>query len=81
MAARGQQAATAWRDPLGRVGIAARGVLYLVLGVLAIQFATGDVAGSQVNQTGAFEQLGQSGWGKALLLFLIVGLTAMCAWP
>ena len=79
MAARGQQAATAWRDPLARVGIAARGVLYLVLGVLAIQFATHDVAGSQVNQTGAFEQLGQSGWGKALLLFLIVGLTAMCA--
>ena len=54
-------------------------MLYLVLGFLAIQFARGEVSGQQVNQTGAFESLGHSGWGKCLLVLLIVGLAALCA--
>ena len=47
----GARIARQWRDPLARAGIAARGVLYLVLGLLAIQFARGDV-GSDAGQPG-----------------------------
>src|SRR4051812_8768815 len=74
------QLARTWRDPLARVGIAARGVLYIVLGILAIQFARGEVAGEQVNQTGAFETVAQQPFGKVLLVLMVLGLLAMTAW-
>ena len=38
----GRAAATGSRDTLARVGLVAKGVLYLVLGLLAIQFARGE---------------------------------------
>jgi hypothetical protein len=78
--ATGRRAARAWRDPLGRAGIAARGVLYLVIGVLAIQFARGDTASEDVNQTGAFESVARQPFGKALLAVLVVGLGALALW-
>jgi hypothetical protein len=78
--ASGQRAARAWRDPLGRAGIAARGVLYLVIGVLAIQFARGETASEEVNQTGAFESVAEQPFGKALLAALVVGLAALALW-
>jgi hypothetical protein len=73
----GRRLATSWRDPLGRAGIATRGVLYLVLGFLAIQFARGKVGGDQVNQTGAFETVGAQPFGKLLLVLMVVGLAAL----
>jgi Domain of Unknown Function (DUF1206) len=75
-----QQLAHTWREPLGRVGIATRGVLYLVLGFLAIQFARGEVTGDQVNQTGAFETVGQQPFGKVLLVLMVLGLASLTLW-
>ncbi len=79
-AASGQQAARRWREPLGRVGIAARGVLYLILGILAIQFARGQTSSDEVSQTGAFAKLAEQPFGKFLLVALIVGLVALSLW-
>ena len=76
----GRQIAHTWRDPLGRAGIAARGVLYLVLGFLAIQFARGEVGSEQVNQAGAFETVAEQPFGKFLLVALTAGLAAMTLW-
>lgn len=78
--AEGRRAARAWRDPLGRAGISARGVLYLVLGLLAIQFARGKTASQQVNQTGAFEKVAEQPFGKVLLVVLVAGLAALALW-
>lgn len=80
MTSDGSRMAKSWRDPLGRAGIAARGVLYLVLGFLAIQFARGKVGGDEVNQTGAFEKLAEQPFGRVLLVALTVGLAAMTVW-
>ena len=80
LTAGGTDMARSWRDPLGRAGIAARGVLYLVLGFLAIQFARGQVDSEQVNQTGAFEKVAEQPFGKVLLVALTVGLAAMTIW-
>jgi hypothetical protein len=80
LTAGGTGMARTWRDPLGRAGIAARGVLYLVLGFLAIQFARGEVASDQVNQTGAFEKVAEQPFGKVLLVVLTIGLAAMTVW-
>lgn len=79
-AASGQQAARRWREPLGRVGIAARGVLYLILGILAIQFARGQTSSEEVSQTGAFAKLAEQPFGKFLLVALTVGLVALSLW-
>jgi hypothetical protein len=76
----GRQIAHTWRDPLGRAGIAARGVLYLVLGFLAIQFARGELGSEQVNQSGAFEKVAEQPFGKFLLVAMTVGLAAMTLW-
>jgi len=65
---------------LGRVGIAARGVLYLILGILAIQFARGQTSSEDVSQTGAFAKLAEQPFGKFLLVALTAGLAALCLW-
>ena len=75
-----RQTARRWREPLGRAGITARGVLYLLLGILAIQFARGETSSDQVSQVGAFETLAEQPFGKFLLVALIVGLVALCLW-
>jgi hypothetical protein len=76
----GRHVTRMWRDPLGRVGIAARGVLYLMLGLMAIQFARGDVSSEEVNQAGAFERLADEPLGRYLLLAVTAGLAAMTLW-
>lgn len=76
----GRHLAHSWRDPLGRVGIATRGVLYLVLGFLAIQFARGDASSEEVNQAGAFAQVADQPLGRFLLVAMTLGLGAMTLW-
>lgn len=68
------------RDTLGRIGLTAKGVLYLVLGLLAIQFARGQTASDEVSQTGAIQQLADQPFGKFLLIALTIGLVALTLW-
>ena len=44
----------------GRAGLAAKGVLYVVLGLLAIQFARGDTSSEEVSQQGAIETVARA---------------------
>ena len=76
----GEHTAQRWRAPLGKAGLAAKGVLYLVLGLLAIQFARGEESGENVSQTGAFETVANQPFGTILLIVLIIGLVALICW-
>ena len=69
-----------WRSALGRVGLAARGVLYLVFGVLAFQFALGDTSSSQVSDRGAIQYVQGQSFGTQLLWVLAIGLAALALW-
>lgn len=80
MTATGQHVAQQWRAPLGRAGLAAKAVLYIVLGLLAIQFARGEGSGENVSQTGAFETVASQSFGTFLLVVLIIGLVALVCW-
>lgn len=71
---------TQWRDPVARIGLATKGALYLVLGVLAIQFATGDTSSDQVSQTGAIERVAEQPMGRFLLVVLTIGLFCLAVW-
>jgi hypothetical protein len=63
-----------------RAGLVARGVIYLVVGVLAIKVALGDSGGSTTNQQGALKEIAQQPFGKWLLILTAVGLAGYAIW-
>ncbi len=67
-----------WKETLGRVGLVGKGVIFAIVGVLAIQLATGDPAAA--NKNGAIEWVAGQPFGKFLLVALTVGLFALGAW-
>ena len=69
-----------WRGVLGRIGIAGRGLLYMVLGILALQFAFGNASSQQVSDRGAIAFLKQQPFGTTLLWILAISLAALALW-
>lgn len=67
-----------WKDTLGRAGLVGRAVLYLVIGLLALQLAFGDAA--DASQAGAIEWIGSLPLGRVLLIGLTACLFALAAW-
>ena len=64
---------------LARAGLVARGVIYAIIGVLAIKLALGD-GGKTTNQQGALETIAKQPFGKALLILMAVGLAGYAIW-
>jgi hypothetical protein len=64
---------------LARPGLIARGVVYGVIGVLAIKVAVGS-AGTAPNQQGALQAIARQPFGKLLLIALAVGLAGYAGW-
>ncbi|NJP44322.1 DUF1206 domain-containing protein [Streptomyces sp. PRB2-1] len=70
------------RDTLrvaGRTGFTARGVLYFLVGYLALRIAFGD-GGNEADRQGALHQIGRQPLGTALLWLLTAGLAGMALW-
>lgn len=65
--------------PAGRAGFTARGVLYLLVGSLAVRVALGD-GGDQADRQGALRQIAEQPFGTALLWLLVAGLAGMALW-
>ncbi|ADD45460.1 DUF1206 domain-containing protein [Stackebrandtia nassauensis] len=63
---------------LAKPGFAARGVLYALLGVLALQVAFGD--GGSADKSGAIHLVASQPLGEVLLWVMAVGLTALTLW-
>jgi Domain of Unknown Function (DUF1206) len=68
-----------WVERAGRLGLAARGVVYCVLGALAAALALGDRS-EQTDHQGALVELAERPLGMALLVVLIVGFVAYAGW-
>jgi hypothetical protein len=68
-----------WVERAGRLGLAARGVVYCVLGLLAAALALGDRS-EQTDHQGALAELAERPLGKVLLVALGVGFVAYAAW-
>lgn len=64
-----------WHERLGRVGFAAKGALYGIIGVVAIAVAIGSEK-STTDQTGALASLADKPAGNVLLVLLAIGLGA-----
>jgi hypothetical protein len=66
-------------EMLERVGYVVRGILYGVMGALALGLAVG-VGGTATDPSGSLVLITQNGAGKFLLIGVIVGLTAYALW-
>jgi hypothetical protein len=66
-------------EMLSRAGFVARALVYAIIGVLALEVATG-VGGRLTNQQGALQTVANETFGKALLTVLAVGLGGYAAW-
>lgn len=65
---------------LARVGLAARGIIYLLIGWLAWLTAAGDPEDSKKDQTGALQEIAQHSGGRVLLGVLAAGLAGYALW-
>ena len=64
---------------LARAGLVARGVIYAVIGILAIKLALGD-GGKTANQNGALDTIAKQPFGKVLLIVVAIGLAGYAIW-
>jgi hypothetical protein len=62
-----------------RAGLVARGVVYGVIGLLALKLALGD-GGKATNQQGALKEIAGQSFGKALLVLVAAGLAGYAVW-
>ncbi|MDF2705466.1 MAG: hypothetical protein K0R62_1118 [Nonomuraea muscovyensis] len=66
-------------DRLTRVGLACRGVLYALIGVLAVQIALGG-ADEQADKGGAIATVAELPFGSVILWVMVAGFVALSLW-
>jgi hypothetical protein len=64
---------------LARSGFVARGLIYGIIGILAIEVALG-VGGTTTNQQGALKTIAHQPFGKVLLILVAIGLGGYALW-
>ena len=72
-------AATRWVERAGRAGYVAKGVLYGLIGLIAIQVPIG-LEEEPEDRQGALRMVGQQPFGEVLLLALAAGLAGYALW-
>ncbi|MFF3349551.1 DUF1206 domain-containing protein [Streptomyces sp. NPDC002779] len=75
----GSKAAGSMTEGAARAGLAARGVIYLLVGTLALQIAFGGRR-RQADRQGALAELSEKPFGSVLLWALGIGLVGMALW-
>jgi hypothetical protein len=71
--------ASPWIERLGRLGYIAKGVVYILVGMLAAEAAAG-AGGKTTDTRGALQEILQAPFGKFLLLVITVGLAGYALW-
>ena len=66
-------------EALTRVGYGVRGLIYIMMGILALSFTLGK-GGAPVDPKGAIAAIGQSPVGKVLLWVVLIGLVSYALW-
>jgi len=79
----GQDAQQAARKPwvilLARLGYVVRGLIYIVMGMLALRLATG-FGGETTDATGALDFISKQPFGKILMVVVVIGLAGYSLW-
>lgn len=70
-----------WADRLARLGFAARGLVYVVVGLIALQIARkGGSSQEEASRGGAVQEIASRSFGTALLWVLAAGLVGYILW-
>ncbi|MGE5335689.1 MAG: DUF1206 domain-containing protein [Nitrososphaerota archaeon] len=72
-------ATSPWFTPLARLGYAAKGIVYLIMGLLALSAALGGGA-RPTDQKGVFQTMLEHPFGRLLLIVVTVGLVGYAVW-
>src|SRR6476620_8736757 len=64
---------------LARAGFVARGLIYGIIGILAIKLVVG-AGGKTTNQEGALATVARQPFGKVLLILIAIGLGGYALW-
>ena len=64
---------------LSRAGFVARGLIYVIVGVLAVKLALGS-SGANASQQGALEAIAHQPFGRVLLIVVAIGLAGYALW-
>jgi hypothetical protein len=64
---------------LARLGMLCAGLLYIVIGVLAVELALG-AGGKAADRTGALHEIADESWGTALLVVVAIGFAGYALW-
>ncbi|MEO0407510.1 MAG: DUF1206 domain-containing protein [Cyanobacteria bacterium P01_A01_bin.135] len=75
----GQDSPAQWIETFARFGYAAKGVIYTIVGILAVQAAF-NWGGKTTGSTGAFQTIANQPFGKILLFLVGVGLVGYVLW-
>ena len=65
---------------MARLGFVARGVVYLVIGMIALQIARDGGRGDDASKEGALREIAERPFGTPLLAALAVGLAGYAIW-
>ena len=68
-----------WIERLARLGYAVKGLVYFLIGLLAIQAAIG-TGGETTGTEGALKALNRQPFGQAILVLTAVGLVGYALW-
>ena len=68
-----------WLEIFTRWGFIANGIVYLIIGVLAVRWAMG-AGGDLIDPEGAFREIQRKSFGRPLLIALIPGFFSYAAW-
>ena len=77
-AGRGRRAGR-WLALLARAGLIARGVMYVLIGIIAVQVAI-DGSRQQADRAGAVHLVAQTAFGSVILWLLVIGFAGMTLW-
>ena len=72
-------ATSRWMTMLARLGYAVKGVVYLIIGILAVELAAGK-GGKATDQRGAIHVIYDAPLGRFLLAVVAIGLIAFALW-
>jgi hypothetical protein len=72
-------AASPWPERFARLGLAARGVLFIVIGILTFRIAFGHYE-DQASQNGALQQIAAQPGGQILVWIVAIGLIGYSLW-
>ena len=73
------QATSGWVETLARFGYATKGVVYVIVGILAVMTAIG-AGGSTTGSSGALETIAQQPFGRILVGLTALGLIGYVIW-